>query len=159
MSVFLLTRTYISDIIEAEDPSKRKYIKHLKQEAIAISAAKGIAHIVHLDSEHLVDPRTHPFLLPHDLAYRDNSRRLRYAKRGLRIGMERCLTPAQREQLLLYYYQGVRKSDIARRQCSSCSSVSKSIKSGEAALRGYLELYMGIYDSLERELLQDDTIV
>lgn len=106
--------------------------------------------------EMLPDPATEELLLPTWMAERDNTRRLKYCKNALHRAMAECLTPTQREQIQLFYEAGLRKSEIARRQQCTCSAVSKSIKAGEAALRAYMELYMSIYDALERDFLREE---
>lgn len=101
------------------------------------------------------DPETPPMLLPTFLVARDNARQMRHYKTALRQGFRLCLTPVQQEQLRLFYGEGMRKSEIARRQGCTCSGVSKSIRVAQDALRGYITLYMGIFTALERELLRD----
>lgn len=102
------------------------------------------------------DPDTDIRLLPPALRRGDNSRRLMYCRRALREAMEQRLTPKQRENLELYYWKRMRKSDIALHQNSTCSAVTKSIETAHRLIREYVETYMRIYDSVEKELLSDD---
>lgn len=103
--------------------------------------------------EGMADPFTDGRLLPTSMIPRDNSHRIRHYKAALRQGMNVCLTPKQREQFRLHYHHGITKSKIASLQQQSCSSTCKSMKAGAAALKEYIQLYMGIYDDVRAELL------
>ena len=104
------------------------------------------------------DAQTEYCLLPEELRERDNSRRLKYCKKSLHMGL--CyLTKNQREQMELYYREGLTKSGIARRQGISSSAVCKSIRAAESALREYTKLYMEIFVALERELLNEEELI
>lgn len=101
------------------------------------------------------DLRVDSRLLPLSLLSRDNARRVRHYKIALNKAMQSCLSPAQREQIRMHYWQGMNKSAIARLQGIGCSAVSKSIKAGQAAIRTYIEQYMQVYDVLEQELVEE----
>ena len=105
--------------------------------------------------QQLPDPFTDPFLLPEACIPHDNSRRIHHYKKALRQGIQQ-LTQLQQEQLRLHY-NGMRKSDIAKRQSRTCSSVSKSIHASTALLRQYIDMYMEIYDALEKEFLNGES--
>lgn len=112
---------------------------------------------IYLDSlrvQQLPDPFTEPFLLPETDMPRDNTRRIQHYKKALRQGMQH-LTSLQQEQIYLHY-NGMRKSEIAKRQNSTCSSVSKSIRASMNILRRYITIYMDIFDALEKEFLNDE---
>lgn len=116
--------------------------------------SKIMADMTRLDC--VPDPDTDPRLLPGYLVAGDNSRRIRHYKIALRKAM-RHLTPCQREHIRLFYGKGLRKSEIAKQHHISCSAVSQSIRAGEKTLRSHIDLYMCIYDGLEREFLLEDT--
>jgi len=103
----------------------------------------------------LADPLTPEKLLPVYLRYRDNSRRMRYLKRELRRIVANCLSERQRECVMKHYWQGMRRSDIAREQGIGPSQVTKSIGASEKIIRERLEQFLAIYDRLERELLDE----
>lgn len=108
-------------------------------------------------TECIPDPDTDRRLLPSRLAPGDNSRRLRHYRTALHRAMtDGGLSPVQVEQLRLHYGSGLRKSEIAALQSRTCSAVSKSIRAGLAALQDYIEMYMEIYDDLEREFLREE---
>lgn len=101
------------------------------------------------------DPQTEQHLLPPGWNRGDNTRRIRYCKKALHKGMRHYLSPAQRQQIGLYYGGRLSKSEIARRQGVSCSAVSKSLRTGQETLRSYVALYMEIFDTLEQDFLQN----
>lgn len=104
----------------------------------------------------LPDDQADRRLLPGWMAGADNSRKLRHYKRALRKALLTSATPEQREMIRLFYKEGLRKTQIAQMRKCSCSWVAKCILAGEQAVRDYIDLYMEIYDSLEREILSED---
>jgi DNA-directed RNA polymerase specialized sigma subunit len=112
--------------------------------------------IISLSSiENFDDAATLPMMLPEHLRGGDNSRRMRYLKRELRRVIEQHLNEKQRECLLKHYWQGMRRSDIAREQGIGPSQVTKSIEAAQKIIRERLGDFLAIYDSLEREFLRE----
>lgn len=107
--------------------------------------------------EVLDDPSTDRRLLPAKWRGGDNARRIRHCKIALRKAIERHASPMQRQQLSLYYGQNISKSEIARRQGVTCSTVVKSLRTCLSQIEAYVVFYMSIYDAVERELLSDDS--
>ena len=107
------------------------------------------------EKQNITDPRTDPRLLPPALRGLDNKNRMRHYRAALREAMETQLTPVQREHIQLHYWQGMRKSEIARLQKVTGSAVSKSIQAAQQAIREYVEMYMRIYDCLLYEMESD----
>lgn len=96
-------------------------------------------------------------LLPSYLCTSDNTRRIQYCKRALRHALAIRLTDTQREQVLLHYANSISKTDIAKQYGTSSSTVCKTLKAARNSINEYVELYMQIYDLLERESFgQDD---
>lgn len=95
-------------------------------------------------------------LLPSYLCTSDNTRRIQCYKRALRNAVSTRLTKTQREHLLLHYSGGLSKTDIAKRYGVGSSTVCKTLKAAQAAIREYVALYMQIYELLERESLRQD---
>lgn len=106
--------------------------------------------------EQLTDPGTDKRLLPSSFWEQDNSRRLAHCRLAVQKAVETRLSTVQKRRLEQYFQQGLTKSEIARMENSSCSTISKSLQASITVIRGYAELYMDIYDTLERELLQEE---
>ena|GEM_PF-833801 len=102
----------------------------------------------------LPDWDTDPRLLPTSFRRTDNSRRVRHYKRAVKIAIKKCLTETQRQQLKMFYWQGLNKSEIAARQGKGCSAVTKSLRASENAIREFVEMYLDIYDKVEQEWLR-----
>lgn len=103
----------------------------------------------------MADASTDSRLLPIQHQRSDNTRRRAFCKRAMQSAMDKRLTPAQRRRLEQHYLHGVSKSEIARREHSSCSAIGKSLHSAERSIREYAALYMEIYDDIERLLLNE----
>ena len=103
----------------------------------------------------MTDSETPPEFLPEHLRGGDNARRMRYLKRELKHVMESCLSEKQRECLRKHYWQGMRRSDIAREHGVGASQVTKSIDASQKIIRERLEAFLAIYDRLERDLLDE----
>lgn len=95
-------------------------------------------------------------LLPGHLRTSDNTRRIEYYKKALRLGFKTQLSETQREYLNLFYGHRLTKTEIGKRHGIGSSSVCKIIKSAEKALREFIELYMQIYDLLVKENVGED---
>lgn len=95
-------------------------------------------------------------LLPGYMRASDNSREIRHYKIAAQKAINTQLSRGQREQLLLYYGEGLNKTQIARRFGVGSSTVCKAIKAAEKIVKEYVEMYMQIYDALEREYLEDE---
>lgn len=95
-------------------------------------------------------------LLPSYLCTSDNTRRIQYYKKALRDALSTRLTDIQREQLLLHYVKRISKTEIGKRYGVGSSTVCKTIKAAQNAIREYVELYMQIYDLLEHESFEQD---
>lgn len=80
----------------------------------------------------------------------DNSEQLRLARRRLAKALREDVTPRQRQYLLLYYDKGLNMREIADLTGTERSTVSRTIKRGEARLRRCLRYGAGIF------LRQDD---
>lgn len=106
--------------------------------------------------EQLADPGTDQRLLPTHLARGDNARRLRHCRTALQQGLHCCVSPVQRDMLLLHYGRGLRQREIARQTQRSPAMVSKTIKAGKTALQEYITRYMEIYDRIEQEFLREE---
>lgn len=65
----------------------------------------------------------------------DNSRQHSQLKRNLVRALREDVTPRQRQFLLLYYAQGLNMSEIGAELGVDKSTVSRTIKRGEARLR------------------------
>ena len=65
----------------------------------------------------------------------DNSRQLTQLKENLYKALRQDITDRQREYLLLYYGQGLNMQQIGERLGVNKSTVSRTIKRGEARLR------------------------
>lgn len=106
--------------------------------------------------EVLADPDTDIRLLPSSMHPRTNANVIRQYKIALHKGIHYCLTPMQRELILLHYQKGLKKTEIASLKGCTCSTVCKSIKSGQQALKSYIEIYIGIYKDIQAELLKEE---
>lgn len=62
----------------------------------------------------------------------------------------------QREHVELFYGKCLNKTEIGKRYGVGSSTVCKTLKAAEAAIREYIELYMQIYDLFERESLREE---
>jgi len=118
----------------------------------------GISHISLYQSalELMSDPATDRRLLPSCFRTGDNARKIKHYKIALKNAINNCISSAQREQLELYYQQGLTKSEIAKKQNKGCSAITKSMRAGQESIRAYVELYMEIYDALEQEWLREE---
>ena len=65
----------------------------------------------------------------------DNTREVDRLKRNLFRAMREEITPRQRQLLLLYYNEGLTMQEIADRLIVDKSTVSRTIKRGEARLQ------------------------
>ncbi len=65
----------------------------------------------------------------------DNSNQLRQVRQNLVRALREDVTPRQRELLLLYYEEGLNMREIGERLGLDRSSISRTIKRGEARLR------------------------
>ena len=65
----------------------------------------------------------------------DNSQQLSRVKKNLAIALREDVTARQQEILLLYYVQGLNMRQIGEELGITCSTVSRTIKRGEARLR------------------------
>ena len=65
----------------------------------------------------------------------DNSQQLSQVKKNLVLALREDVTARQRETLLLYYAEGLTMRQIADQLGITCSTVSRTIKRGEARLR------------------------
>ena len=75
----------------------------------------------------------------------DNSREMNRLKRNLVCALREEVTPRQREILLLYYNEGLNMTEIADRCGLDKSTVSRTIKRGEARLQRCLRYGAGSY--------------
>lgn len=75
----------------------------------------------------------------------DNSREMDRLKRNLVFALREEVTPRQREMLLLYYNEGLNMQEIADRCGLDKSTVSRTIKRGEARLQRCLRYGAGSY--------------
>lgn len=73
----------------------------------------------------------------------DNSEQHSRLKQNLLRALREEVTPRQRELLLLYYSQGLNMREIGERLDLDKSSVSRTIKRGEARLRRCLRYGAG----------------
>lgn len=95
-------------------------------------------------------------LLPSYLCTSDNTRRIEYYKRALRIAIKTQLTDTQREQLRLFYGKHLTKTEIGRRYGVGSSTICKTLNAAETVIRKYVELFMHIYDLIQREQPDED---
>lgn len=65
----------------------------------------------------------------------DNSEQLGRLKRNLVLALQEDVTPRQRQLLLLYYRDGLNMREIGEKLHIDKSTVSRTIKRGEARLR------------------------
>lgn len=65
----------------------------------------------------------------------DNSAQITQVKRNLNRALREDVTPRQRQTLLLYYGEGLNMREIGDRLGIDKSTVSRTIKRGEARLR------------------------
>jgi len=65
----------------------------------------------------------------------DNSEQLGRLKRNLILALQEDVTPRQRQLLLLYYRDGLNMREIGEKLSIDKSTVSRTIKRGEARLR------------------------
>lgn len=65
----------------------------------------------------------------------DNSNQMRQVRGNLVRALREDVTPRQRELLLLYYEEGLNMREIGERLGLDRSSISRTIKRGEARLR------------------------
>ena len=103
----------------------------------------------------IADPNTERFLLPQSLQSNNRDLRAKQRKKALHKGINKCLTPTQRENLYLYYWKGLNKSEIAARSGISCSAVCKSLQQSQKALGEFVKLYMEILDDIWTEWEQE----
>jgi DNA-directed RNA polymerase specialized sigma24 family protein len=94
-------------------------------------------------------------LLPGQLRSGSNAYRRSHCLRALEKAMKARLNPEQRRLLHMHYTDGLSKSEIARLESRSCSSVCKIISAARRSVKDYTEMYMEIFDSLERDLRRD----
>jgi len=80
---------------------------------------------------------------------------MRYMQSELLYIVDRCLTTRQRDCIMKHYWQGMRRSEIAREYGIGPSQVTKSINASKKIIRERLEQFLSIYDRLERELLDE----
>jgi DNA-directed RNA polymerase specialized sigma subunit len=99
----------------------------------------------------IADPNTERFLLPQSLQSNNRDIRAKQQKKALYKGIHKCLTCTQRENVYLYYWKGLSKSDIAARAGISCSAVCKSLRQSQKALGEFVALYMEIWDDVWQE--------
>jgi predicted DNA-binding protein YlxM (UPF0122 family) len=96
-------------------------------------------------------------LLPRHLrGVGDNSREVRKLRLALRAAMETRLNAAQREHLTLYYGENKTKTEIGELLGVGSSTVCKTLKAAENAVREYVELYMSVCERVRRDILQED---
>ena len=69
------------------------------------------------------------------LMAQDNAEELSHVKQNLVIALREDVTPRQRQTLLLYYSEGLTMGEIGARLGIDRSTVSRTIKRGEARLR------------------------
>jgi DNA-directed RNA polymerase specialized sigma subunit len=86
----------------------------------------------------------------------DNGREVRKLRMALRAAMETYLSAAQREHLLLYYGENKTKTEIGELLGVGSSTVCKTLKAAENAVREYVGLYMGVFERVRRDILQED---
>ncbi len=65
-------------------------------------------------------------------------------KNATRIVVENCLTGRQKQCLLMYYYENMKLTDIARKLGISVSSVSRHIKKAKFIISQKSEYYIDI---------------
>ena len=81
----------------------------------------------------------------------DNSAELSRLKRNLIRALKEDVTPRQREVLTLYYAQGLNMREIGERLGVDKSTVSRTIKRGEARLRRCLRYGAGTGSDREKK--------
>jgi len=64
-----------------------------------------------------------------------NDKTIRALKRNLMLALRQDITPRQREMMLLYYGEGLNMREIGARLGVDRSTVSRTLKRGEATLR------------------------
>ncbi len=79
----------------------------------------------------------------------DNSQQLGQVKKNLVRALREDVTPRQRQLLLLYYGQGLNMREIGEQLGLDKSTVSRTIKRGEARLRRCLRYGAGAFLSQE----------
>ena len=81
----------------------------------------------------------------------DNSAQLSRVKRNLMRALREDVTPRQRQMLLLYYAERLNMREIGERLGVDKSTVSRTIKRGEARLRRCLRYGAEIFLNAEEE--------
>ena len=81
----------------------------------------------------------------------DNSAQLSRVKRNLMRSLREDVTPRQRQMLLLYYAERLNMREIGERLGVDKSTVSRTIKRGEARLRRCLRYGAEIFLNAEEE--------
>ena len=69
------------------------------------------------------------------------------------------LPPLQRDCIIMYFWKGMRNGDIALMLGVTPPAVSKSISAALETIREHLEWFCGIYDRLERDLLEEQELL
>jgi predicted DNA-binding protein YlxM (UPF0122 family) len=85
-----------------------------------------------------------------------NSREVRTLRLALRAAMENGLTAGQREHLQLYYCKNKTKTEIGELLGVGSSTVCKTLKAAENAVREYVALYISVCERVRRDILRDD---
>ena len=70
-----------------------------------------------------------------------NREQITIARRVLRDVIATELTPRQRQAILLYYYDGLGKSEIARQMGVNPSTVTRTLSRGEETIRRFLRFF------------------
>ncbi len=71
-----------------------------------------------------------------------NSARIQQMKRALSKVIQQDLTARQRQVILLYYYEGLTMSEIARQLGIDPSTVSRTVSRGRRNILNYLKYFL-----------------
>lgn len=71
-----------------------------------------------------------------------NSARIQLMKRALSKVIQQDLTPRQRQVILLYYYEGLTMTEIARQLGIDPSTVSRTVSRGRRNILNYLKYFL-----------------
>jgi RNA polymerase sigma factor (sigma-70 family) len=148
----LLTFIELSDIISL---AKNIGLHYSQKPSFVRRSDHGIETLFALDKlpVWVADKR----LLPRHLrGVGDNSRQVQKLRLALRAAMETRLGAAQRHCLLLHYCESKTKTEIGELLGVGSSTVCKTLKAAEKAVREYVEIYMAAYERARRDILRDD---
>lgn len=73
-------------------------------------------------------------------------------KRAVEAAICKCLTPTQKRRVDLYYFRGMTKTQIAKYDKTTCSTVSKSLGTARDSIRMFTDIYLLGYEQAKMDL-------